>query len=151
MWADPRVVRYIGGKPSTRAESWSRLARYVGLWSLLGFGYWAVEDKATGAYVGDVGFMDALRDIEPSIAGLPEAGWVLSPAFHGRGYAREALAAALDWCDGTLPPTRIAALIACDHVRSMRLGRAFGFTTTHTIDFGGVPTHVLFRERAAPQ
>ncbi len=36
MWADPEVTRYIGGKPLTEEESWARLLRYVGHWSLLG-------------------------------------------------------------------------------------------------------------------
>lgn len=27
LWADPDVVRYIGGTPSSRSESWGRLLR----------------------------------------------------------------------------------------------------------------------------
>ena len=30
MWADPVVYRYVGGKPHTEEESWTRLLRYVG-------------------------------------------------------------------------------------------------------------------------
>jgi RimJ/RimL family protein N-acetyltransferase len=45
MWSDPEVTRFIGGQPSTREETWSRLLRYVGHWTMLGFGYWAVRDK----------------------------------------------------------------------------------------------------------
>src|SRR3954471_2867828 len=48
MWADPAVVRHITGKPSTPEESWSRLLRYGGLWTLLGFGYWLVEEREVG-------------------------------------------------------------------------------------------------------
>ncbi len=29
MWSDPAVTRYIGGRPSTAEEVWSRLLRYV--------------------------------------------------------------------------------------------------------------------------
>ncbi|MEY2396091.1 MAG: hypothetical protein QOF94_2436, partial [Acidobacteriaceae bacterium] len=28
MWADPLVIRYIGGKPLTAEESWTRFLRY---------------------------------------------------------------------------------------------------------------------------
>ncbi len=31
LWADPLVVRYIGGTPRDREDSW-RLMRYVGHW-----------------------------------------------------------------------------------------------------------------------
>jgi RimJ/RimL family protein N-acetyltransferase len=47
MWADAGVTRYIGGKPFSREEVWARMLRYVGHWSWLGFGYWAIEEKST--------------------------------------------------------------------------------------------------------
>src|ERR1700730_13663720 len=94
MWADPEVARYIGGKPHTEEESWARLLRYVGHWSLLGFGYWVVEEKATGNFVGEIGFADYKRDLEPWFKGVPEIGWVFASHAHGRGYATEAVRAA---------------------------------------------------------
>src|SRR5882724_4453520 len=84
MWADPGVTRYIGGKPLNEEESWTKFLRYVGHWSLLDFGYWVVEEKATGMYVGEIGFADYKRDLEPSLKGTPEIGWVLSSQAHGR-------------------------------------------------------------------
>ncbi len=55
MWADPLVIRYIGGKPLTEEESWTRFLRYVGHWSL---GY---ATEAVGAVVewGDARFQGA--------------------------------------------------------------------------------------------
>ena len=99
MWSEEAVTHYIGGRPMRPDECWTRLLRYRGLWPLLGYGYWAVEEKASGRFAGDVGFADFHRMIEPSIRGVPEAGWVLAPDFHGRGYASEAVAAALQWLD----------------------------------------------------
>ncbi|NOT41642.1 MAG: GNAT family N-acetyltransferase, partial [Alphaproteobacteria bacterium] len=84
MWADPLVTRFIGGRASTREESWARLTRYVGHWALLGFGYWAVEVKGEGRHIGDVGFADWKRDIVPSLDGLPESGRACAPPAHGR-------------------------------------------------------------------
>ena len=49
LWADPLVMRHILGRPSTREESWSRLLRYAGHWSLLGFGFWAMPEKTKRA------------------------------------------------------------------------------------------------------
>jgi RimJ/RimL family protein N-acetyltransferase len=87
MWADPRVTQHIGGKPLTEEESWTRFLRYVNHWSLLGFGYWVVEEKATGNSLGEVGFADYKRDIEPSLKGVPEIGWGFASQAHGKGYA----------------------------------------------------------------
>ena len=85
MWADPAVTRFIGGKPRTREESWMRFLRHAGLWSLLGYGFWAVEEKATGRFIGEAGFHDLKRNMAPSIEGIPEAGWALASNAHGRG------------------------------------------------------------------
>jgi len=45
LWATPEVFRYTLFKPSTPEEVWSRLLRYFGLWSLLGYGFWVVEES----------------------------------------------------------------------------------------------------------
>lgn len=85
LWADPVVTQYIGGRPFTREESWSRLLRYAGHWLLLGFGYWVIEEKQTGRFLGEIGFADYKRDLEPSIEGIPELGWALTPTAQGQG------------------------------------------------------------------
>lgn len=56
-----------------RHRSWD-VSRYAGQWSLLGYGYWVVEDKRTGRFAGEVGFADFKRVIEPSLDGVPEIG-----------------------------------------------------------------------------
>ena len=61
MWADPTVTQYIGGTPATSEESWTRLLRYIGHWTLMGFGYWAIEQKETARYIGEAGFADHRR------------------------------------------------------------------------------------------
>ena len=93
MWTEPVVYQHIVARPSTREESWSRLLRYVGHWALLGYGYWAVEEQATGSFVGEMGFADYHRDIDPPLDGRPELGWILKTSAHGAGYATEALSA----------------------------------------------------------
>lgn len=100
LWADPQVVRYIGGTPRDREDSPGRLMRYVGHWALLGYGYWAVRDKLSGEYLGSIGFSNFLRDITPALD-APEMGWTLVSSAHGKGYATEALRAALAWVKRT--------------------------------------------------
>src|SRR3954463_15564591 len=78
LWADPEVTRFITGRPATAEEVWTRLLRYVGHWALLGFGYWVVQETASGRFVGEVGFADYHREMEPSLAGSPEIGWVIA-------------------------------------------------------------------------
>ena len=76
MLGDPAVARHLGGHPHGREDSWRRLLAARGAWDLLGYGYWAVERKEDGAYIGLCGFADYKRDMTPSIEGLPEMGWI---------------------------------------------------------------------------
>lgn len=145
MWSNGQVIRHIGGKPFTREEVWSRILRGLGLWSMLGYGYWAVEDKASGRFVGDVGFADFHRDFEPSIEGIPEMGWVLDPWCHGRGYASEAVAAAIAWGEATLDAREFACIIDPDNAPSINVALKAGFAQTAETTYKDGPILVFKR------
>lgn len=145
MWGDPRVVRYITGKPSTPEEMWSRLLRYVGHWQLLGYGYWVVREKSTGRFVGEVGLADFRRDIEPSLGGSKEAGWVLSPWAQGRGFATEAVRAALRWTEARFGPERVVCLIDPGNEASIKVAHRCGFREFARGSYKGAPSLMLER------
>jgi RimJ/RimL family protein N-acetyltransferase len=143
LWSNPEVTRYIGGKQLTAEECWSRLLRYVGHWSLLGFGYWILEEKATGDFVGEVGFSDYRRNVEPEIGAVPEVGWVLIPPKHGMGYATEAVHAVLDWGRGHFGPSPVACLIHPDHRASIRVAHKCGFKERQLGMYKGNPVLIF--------
>jgi RimJ/RimL family protein N-acetyltransferase len=144
MWADPEVARFIGGQPSKRDDSWARLLRYAGHWQLMGFGFWAVELKAEPGLIGDVGFADWKRDLDSPLAGLPEAGWVFSPAVHGRGLASEAVAAALAWGDQHFGSRPSCCMVDVQNLASIRLAHKCGYTEFARTEFKGSPV-IQFR------
>jgi RimJ/RimL family protein N-acetyltransferase len=151
MWRTPEVNIHIGGKPRSEEDSWARIQRYVGQWALLGFGMWMVRDK-TGAFVGEVGFMDYHRELVPRLSAV-EVGWVFSTAYHGKGYATEAMRAALAWgdeyfktapLDSTLVRGRLECMIDHDNAPSIRVADKLGFHRLGDADYKGEPV-VLFR------
>lgn len=127
LWGDAFVVQYLGGRPLSVEECWTRFLRHFGHWSLLGFGYWVVEQRENGEFVGEVGFGDFKRDIEPAIFSIPELGWVLTPAAHGKGYATEAAQAALSWGRKHFRSNEFACLIHPEHRASNRVAAKCGF------------------------
>jgi RimJ/RimL family protein N-acetyltransferase len=143
MWADPLVTRFIGGKPFTRQQTWAKILTYTGHWDLLGFGYWAIEEKASGKFIGEAGFADFKREMTPSIEGIPELGWVLSPKAHGRRYSTEALRAILDWADIYLESKRTICIIRPEHAVSIRVAEKCGYREILRAIYTGEPT-VLF-------
>lgn len=145
LWGDPEVVRHISAKPSTPTESWSRLMTYAGHWALMGFGFWAVEEIASGRYLGDIGLADFKRGLGPRFDGTPEAGWVLGPGCHGKGYATEAAKAVLAWGEANLAMTRCVCMISPDHAASLRVAEKCGFTPFAEAEFKGSPVVLLER------
>lgn len=144
MWRDPAVTRYIlGGQLSTPRETWMRMLSYLGLWSMLGYGYWAIKEKSTGRYVGDLGFADFHRDIEPSTRYIPEAGWALASWAQGKGYATEALLAAIHWLQNTREITSCLCLIEPDNLPSIKLAKRVGFKKSHTLRLNGELTELF--------
>jgi len=145
MWADPIVTRYIRGRPLTEEESWTRLLRYVGHWALLGFGYWVVEEKATGNFIGEVGFADYKRNLEPWLKDTPEIGWVLASQVRGKGYATEAVRAAIVWSDAHFGSSRTACIIDPENLPSIRLAEKCGYRECQRTKYKGQPTLVFVR------
>lgn len=146
LWGDERTTQFISGKPSTRSESWARLLRFFGLWAMLGYGYWAVEETATGDYVGEVGFGDFKRDMVPDIHGTPEAGWVLNARHGGKGYATEAAMAALTWGETAFAGADTVCIIKADNLASIRVAEKCGFVLETVTDFGGAATNIYRRQ-----
>lgn len=149
MWADPAVTRHIGGRPFSEEEVWARVLRYAGLWALLGFGYWVLRERATGRFVGEVGLADFRRNLTPPLGDAPEVGWVLATWAHGRGFATEAVRAALAWSDARqaaarladprLGPGRTVCLIDPENVPSIRVAEKCGYREA---------TRATYREQA---
>ena len=147
LWADPAVTRYTMGRPSTPEEVWQRLLRYAGLWQMLGYGYFLATDLQTGALVGEFGLADFRRDVTPSLGKTPEAGWVMLPAFHGRGLAHEALSAILAWADRITP--RTVCMIDPANTPSLKLAQKLDYTEYARSTYKDGPTILLARSASS--
>src|SRR5438552_3330124 len=114
--ADEESMRYLGrdGRPTAAAETWRTICLFIGHWYLRGYTLWAVEEKATGEFVGRVG------PWKPE--GWPdlEIGWAVDRSRWVRGYATEAARAAAVWVLRTLGADRVVHLIQEQHVRPIR-------------------------------
>jgi RimJ/RimL family protein N-acetyltransferase len=120
LWKDPELVKFIGRRPLSREQAWQRLQRNVGHWALAGYGVFAVIERASGQYVGEVGIANFERDVVPPI-GKFEMGWIISPLVQGRGYASEAVLAVLALHDRHYPGQVASCAIHAEHAASLRV------------------------------
>ena len=117
-YASPRAIHE--GGPFDRAQAWRIFASEVGQWHLLGYGPFSVDDRATGAYRGEVGLY------RPAHFPEPEVGWFVLPGAEGRGIAFEAARAVLRWARAAFGWDRLVSYIGPDNHRSLALGLRLG-------------------------
>jgi len=147
MWSDLTVVRHVTGNAFTKEEAWARLLRSAGHWAMMGFGYWVVSEKHSGKFIGEVGFGQYKRGIDPAFDEAPEIGWMLTSESQGQGYATEAVRSALQWADTRWPEVAIVCIISPENAASLALARKFLFAQSRTTTYKGKPTVVFQRER----
>jgi RimJ/RimL family protein N-acetyltransferase len=145
-WREPAVIKYTIVKPATREQALTRLQRYVGHWAMLGFGYWAVIEKSSGKFIGQMGFGDFKRDLTPSLDGKPELGWILRTEFHGKGYATEALRKMIAWGEDNLDCNQISCIIEDVHLVSQNVARKLGFNEVAKTNYDNVKMLILVRD-----
>jgi len=108
------------GGPMSRYHAWQFWAATAALWMLKGYGAFGVEDRQTGAYLGEVGLYHG--DDFPA----PELGWFVVPEVEGKGVAREAAEAVLDWLKATTDWPHVISIIEPANARSIALGLRLG-------------------------
>ena len=120
--------RFVGG-PVPRHQSWRALACVIGHWAMRGYGFWALENKETGEYLGRVGLWN------PEGWPEPEIGWTLMKNAQGHGFATEAAIAARDYAYNELGwPTAISLIDPANtpsEAVAKRLGASFETTYEH--------------------
>lgn len=125
-------AQFIGGS-KTPYECNQALYSRIGHWHLEGFGFFHLDEKSSGRYVGRAGLLNAYGWPEPEI------GWSLMPDALGHGYATEAARTVRDYAYETLGWTTVISMIdpknAASENVAKRLGAAFEKTFEH-VEFG---------------
>jgi RimJ/RimL family protein N-acetyltransferase/truncated hemoglobin YjbI len=146
--ADPRVMEYF---PSTltREQSDAMADRCESLIAERGWGFWAVERKADGRFIGFVG-------LHVPAAPLPfspctEVGWRLAVEHWGHGFATEAALEALRVGFEVLRLAEIVSFTVVGNRKSRAVMERLGMTQSGLFEHPNVPAgspvrqHCLYR------
>jgi len=132
MCADPRVMAYLP-PINDDAEVAAYLDRVKAHHERHGFGYWVLEERATGAFAGLAGLLAV--SFEAHFTPAVEIGWRMPVAFWGQGLATEAARACIHYGFTTLGLREIVAFTAPGNARSRALMGRLGMTHEPADDF----------------
>ena len=119
LMADAEAAQYIGGV-LPRAAAWRKFLQMPGAWLMQGYAMFTVVDKATGEWLGHTG------PWQPEGWPGTEVGWAIKRGAWGKGYAREAAIATIDWAFENLGWTEVIHSINCDNLASRKLAERLG-------------------------
>jgi len=139
FYADPNSTMY--GGPCDRITAWRKVATYPGHWVLRGYGPFAIEETATGTFLGWSGMWDPEGWPEPEIT------WALLPEFQGRGFATEAARRSLQAAYEHFGWTTAISLIDDRNKASMAVALRIGATDECEADVFGSPGRIFRHAR----
>jgi RimJ/RimL family protein N-acetyltransferase len=126
--ADPRVMEYF---PTVldRADSDALADRCQRLIDTQGWGFWAVEHRQTGAFLGMTGLN--VPSAELPCSPCVEIGWRFAHPHWRQGFATEAALCALNFGFERLALTEIVAFTAVGNQRSRAVMTRLGMHDAH--------------------
>lgn len=119
MQADEEATRHIGGVLS-RSEAWRKFLQMPGAWAIQGFAMFAVIDRVSGEWLGQLG------PWQPEGWPGTEIGWVFKRSAWGKGYATEAALAAADWTFQNVGWSEMIHSISPENHASQALAKRLG-------------------------
>jgi RimJ/RimL family protein N-acetyltransferase len=137
-YSDEKNAKYVGGKKDAE-QAWRHMALQVGHWALKGFGYWAVDEKSTGQFVGSVGLWQS-----PSWPEL-ELGYWLVKEHQGKGYALEGCQRSIEFACHELQARSLVSYIHPSNSPSIRLAERLGAKFDGTIELASFGPHCVYR------
>jgi RimJ/RimL family protein N-acetyltransferase len=151
--ADPEVMRYFPAT-LTRRSSDALADRIEADMTRQGWGLWALEERATGRFIGFTGL--ARPAFDASFTPAVEIGWRLSRTAWGLGFATEAARAAAAFAFEKFLLDEIVSFTAQHNAPSRAVMRRLGMRRDPAADFDhprvrqdDLRRHVLYRLTAS--
>ena len=138
MFSDPEVTRFLpGGAALTKETFQTQLPVRHAMEANLGYAIWAVEEKATGTFIGQCGLRPA-ASMDPSAGSEIDLAYHLARAAWNKGYATEAVVAVLAHALGPVGLDGVMAVTLPENVGSWRVMEKAGMRYEGTAAYYGL-------------
>ena len=123
------VRRFLGRMEPDDHDVFMRLLRNAGSWALYGYGTFMVRERGKAEIVGNCGVFHSWRGFGGGLDDIAESGWIIAQSAWGKGYAQEAMEAALAWFEREHGGQPTLCMIEQGHGASEALAALLGYTS----------------------
>jgi RimJ/RimL family protein N-acetyltransferase len=116
---DEETMRHLGGVQQ-RGASWRSMCTMRGAWNIRGFGMFSMILRESGKWIGRTG------PWQPEGWPGTEVGWGVCREYEGKGFAREAAVASIDFAFDVLGWDEVIHTINPDNLASIKLAERLG-------------------------
>ncbi|MEO7426114.1 MAG: GNAT family N-acetyltransferase [Fibrobacteria bacterium] len=148
MSSDSRVMEHFPSLLS-RSESDAVADKISGLIHERGWGFWALEEKSSGRFIGFTGLHIPIPELP--FSPCVEIGWRLMFSDWGKGFASEAAAKALEVAFENIKLQEVVAFATIGNFRSHKVMERLGMRKDYEFEHPGLDLesphrkHVLYR------
>lgn len=141
--SDPEVMRFSLGGVKTKPEVAGFIEKALEIYPHVGFGIWAVIDKANSEIIGYCGLIPQKIDGQRWM----ELGYRLGTAYWGKGYATEAAEVIKEYAFQRLGLKRLISIIEAENVGSWKVAEKIGMRYEKDSTFGDKVVRIYAIER----
>ena len=142
------VRRFLGGMEPDDHDVFMRLLRNAGSWALYGHGTFIVRERGQREIVGNCGVFHSWRGFGRGLDDVAEAGWIVAKSAWGKGYAQEAMEAALAWFEREHGAAPTLCMIDQGHRASEAVAAKLGYTACDRYEEQDERPLIVYRREA---
>lgn len=148
MSSDSRVMEHFPS-PLSRSESDAVADKIISLINERGWGFWALEEKSSGRFIGFTGLHIPIPEL--TFSPCVEIGWRLMFSAWGKGFASEAAAKALEFAFESIKLEEVVAFATVGNFRSHKVMERLGMKKEYEFEHPGLDLqsphrkHILYR------
>ena len=145
------VRRFLSGMEPDNHDVFMRLLRNAGSWALYGYGTFMVRERGQSDIVGNCGVFHSWRGFGAGLDDIAESGWIIAQSAWGKGYAQEAMTAALAWFEREHGGQPTLSMIEQGHRASEAVAAKLGYVACDRYEEAGEKPLVIYRRETGDQ
>lgn len=142
------VRRFLGGMDPDDHDVFMRLLRNAGSWALYGYGTFMVRERGNAEIVGNCGVFHSWRGFGAGLDDVAESGWIVAKPAWGKGYAQEAMEAALGWYEANHAGKPTLCMIEEGHRASETVAAKLGYVVCDRYEEQGHRPLIVYQREA---